>query len=141
MPIMAARHYNKGLLVRELGPDDIIPEDCDDGDFYWLGLYEPTPDELAGIAKRFGLHPLAVEDALKAHQLPKVDVYGDQVFVVARTAHLEEGVIVYGETAMFVGASHLISVRHVSARTHRALRDQLEAEEESMVVERVPRAA
>src|SRR6185295_8277286 len=51
----------------------------------------------------------------------------DQLFVVARTAHLEQGVIAYGETAMFVGASHIISVRHVSARTHRALRDQLEA--------------
>ena len=69
----------------------------------------------ATLQKVYDLHPLAVEDAAKADQLPKVDVYGDQLFVVARTAHLEEGVIVYGETAMFVGASHIISVRHVSA--------------------------
>jgi magnesium transporter len=73
------------------------------------------------------LHPLAVEDALKAHQHPKVDVYGDQLFVVALTARLEDQVIAYGETAIFVGRSHIITVRHGSARSHSSLRHQLEA--------------
>ena len=74
----------------------------------------------------YDLHPLAVEDAINADQLPKVDVYGDQLFVVARTPHLEGETIEYGETAIFVGHSHIISVRHGSTRAHTALREQLE---------------
>jgi magnesium transporter len=127
MPIMAARHYNNGQLVRELGPDEIIPDDCDTGDFFWLGLYEPTPGELEGIAKRFGLHLLAVEDALKANQLPKVEVYGDQLFIVARTANLDGDTIGPGETAIFAGPHFLVTVRHGSARTHTAVRQRLES--------------
>ena len=116
MPIMAARHYNNGKLVRDLGPDEIIPEDCADDDFFWLGLYEPTPGELAGIAKRFGLHPLAVEDALKAKQLPKVEIYGDQLFVIAATAKLDGDAIQPGETAIFLGRHFVVTVRHGSGR-------------------------
>ena len=59
--------------------------------------------------------------------MPKVDVYGDQLFVMARTAHLEHDHIAYGETAIFVGKNFIISVRHGSARAHSALRAQLEA--------------
>ena len=122
MPIMAARVYHDGKLVRDLGPDEAIPEDCDPGDFFWLGLYEPTPDELAGIARRFGLHPLAVEDALKANQLPKVETYGDQLFLITRTANLDGDTIQPGETAFFVGPHFFVSVRHGSARTHKPAR-------------------
>ena len=126
MPIMAARHYNNGKLVRDLGPDEIIPEDCADDDFFWLGLYEPTPGELAGIAKRFGLHPLAVEDALKAKQLPKVEIYGDQLFVIAATAKLDGDAIQPGETAIFLGRHFVVTVRHGSARAHTEVRARLE---------------
>src|SRR3546814_646503 len=114
MPFMAARVYHAGKLVRDLGPDEAIPEDCDNGDFFWLGLYEPTPAELAGIARRFGLHPLAVEDALKANQLPKVETYGDQLFVISRTANLDGDTIQPGETAFFIGPHFFVSVRHGS---------------------------
>lgn len=126
MPIMAARHYNDGKLVRDLGPDDIIPEDCDDSDFFWLGLFEPTREELDGIAKRFHLHPLAVEDALKAKQLPKVEVYGDQLFVIAATGNLDGDTIQSGETAIFLGQHFAVSVRHGSARAHTMVRQRLE---------------
>ena len=127
MPIMAARLYHDGKLVRDLGPDETIPDDCDTGDFFWLGLYEPTPGELAGIAKRFGLHPLAVEDALKANQLPKVETYGDQLFIIARTANLDGDTIQPGETAFFIGPHFFVSVRHGSARTHTDVRARLES--------------
>src|SRR3546814_3071742 len=126
MPIMAARVYHDGKLVRDLGPDEAIPDDCDNGDFFWLGLYEPTPGELAGIAKRFGLHPLAVEDALKANQLPKVATYGDQLFLITRTANLDGDTIPPGETAFFIGPHFFVSVRHGSARTHTDVRARLE---------------
>jgi magnesium transporter len=127
MPIMAARVYHRGKLVRDLGPHEALPEDCDPGDFFWLGLFAPTPEELSSIAKRFGLHPLAVEDALKANQLPKVEVYGDQLFVVARTATLDGEAIHAGETALFLGRHFLVSVRHGSARAHTDVRARLES--------------
>jgi magnesium transporter len=79
------------------------------------------------LQEQYGLHPLAVEDAANAHQLPKLEVYGDQLFVVARTASLRNDRIEYGETAIFLGRNHIISVRHGSARAHSPLRKQLEA--------------
>jgi len=127
MTVIAAYLYCHGKRVREIAIDEAVDCAADKSEFVWIGIADPTPEELRKLQEHYGLHPLAVEDALKADQLPKVDVYGDQLFVVARTAHLEAGIISYGETAIFVGHSHIISIRHVSARTHRALRDQLEA--------------
>jgi magnesium transporter len=127
MPVIAAYLYRHGKRVREISIDEKIDRAEDKSEFVWIGIADPTGEELRTLQGHYDLHPLAVEDALKADQLPKIDIYGDQLFVVARTAHLEGGEIAYGETAMFVGHSHIISVRHVSARTHRALRDQLEA--------------
>ena len=127
MSVVAAYLYRDGKRVREIAIDERIDCAGDKSEFVWIGIADPTIGELRTLQERYDLHPLAVEDAIVADQLPKVDVYGDQLFVVARTAHLDGDVIAYGETAMFVGHSHIISVRHVSARTHRALRDQLEA--------------
>ena len=127
MTVIAAYLYRHGRRVREISIDEKIDRADDKSEFVWIGIADPTEAELRTLQGHYDLHPLAVEDALKADQLPKIDIYGDQLFVVARTAHLEGGEIAYGETAMFVGHSHIISVRHVSARTHRALRDQLEA--------------
>jgi magnesium transporter len=127
MTVIAAYLYRHGKRVREIAIDEKIDRAEDRSEFVWIGIADPTVAELRILQEQYDLHPLAVEDALKADQLPKVDIYGDQLFVVARTAHLEGGEIAYGETAMFVGHSHIISVRHVSARTHRALREQLEA--------------
>lgn len=127
MTVVAAYLYRNGKRVREVSIDEKIECVGKKSEFVWIGIANPTPEELRILQQQYDLHPLAIEDALKADQLPKVDVYDDQLFVVARTAHLEDGTIAYGETAMFVGHSHIISVRHVSARTHRALRDQLEA--------------
>ena len=128
MTVVAAYLYRDGKRVREVSIDEKI--DCRRRQVRVRLDRHRRSDRARSCARCrpiYDLHPLAVEDALKADQLPKVDVYGDQLFVVARTAHLEDGVIAYGETAMFVGHSHIISVRHGSARTHRALRDQLEA--------------
>lgn len=127
MSVVAAYVYRNGERVRDLTLDGASQLDLADDEFVWIGLVEPTPAELEGLQVRFGLHPLAVEDALKAHQSPKVEVYGDQLFVVTRTAHLTDTRIVYGETDIFVGKSHIISVRHGSARAHTELRAQLEA--------------
>jgi magnesium transporter len=85
-----------------------------DGSFVWLGVVEPTADEFEAIAERFGLHELAVEDAIKAHQRPKVELYGDTLFVVVKTAHYVDSdeVIDVGELMLFVHPTFLITVRH-----------------------------
>lgn len=127
MTVVAAYLYRNGHRVREVAIDECVSCPDDKSEFVWIGIADPTPDEMATLQRTWGLHPLAVEDALKADQLPKVDVYGDQLFVVARTAHLDMDHIAYGETAMFVGHSHIISVRHGSMRAHTELRAMLEA--------------
>lgn len=127
MSVIAATLYRNGRKVGPVPLDRPVPRADDHSEFVWIGLFEPSETELRGLQENFGLHPLAVEDALKAHQVPKVDVYGDQLFVVAKTAQLEDDVIAYGETALFVGHGHVISVRHGSARGYKPLRDQLEA--------------
>ena len=126
MSVVEAQLYRNGERVKAVTLDE--PIDCKGkSDFVWIGLLEPSETELKKLEKNYGLHPLAIEDAFKANQLPKVDVYGDQLFVMTRTAHLEHDHIVYGETAVFVGRNFIITVRHGSARVHSELRAQLEA--------------
>ena len=127
MSIVAAYLYRNGERAGPVALDE--PDRCapDRSEFVWIGLFEPTEAELRQLQENYGLHPLAIEDARKAHQLPKVDVFGDQLFVVARTAHFEDDRIAYGETAIFVSKNHVITVRHGSARAHTELRHQLEA--------------
>lgn len=127
MTVIAAYLYRHGQRVRPVAIDERIDCPEDKSEFIWIGVADPSIEEMQTLQHTYGLHPLAVEDALKANQLPKVDIYGDQLFVVARTAHVEDGAICYGETALFIGHSHLISVRHGSARAHVMLRADLEA--------------
>ncbi|WP_353229808.1 magnesium and cobalt transport protein CorA [Novosphingobium sp.] len=127
MTVVAAYLYQNGQRMRAVSIDERVDCARERSEFVWIGLANPTADELRRLQTAYDLHPLAVEDALKADQLPKIDIYGDQLFVVARTAHIGEGEIAYGETAMFVGHSHIISVRHGSARAHSTLRAELEA--------------
>lgn len=126
MSVVAAYIYADGRRLREVDLDDPRSLDMAKGEFAWIGMVEPSEQELRVLQARFDLHPLAVEDALTAHQIPKVEVYDDQLFVVARTAHLEQGELVYGETDIFVGCNHIITVRHGSARDHSDLRKRLE---------------
>ena len=126
MTVVAAYLYRNGQRVRPVAIDEPIDHEADKSEFVWIGIADPTEEEMHSLADCYDLHPLAVEDAIKADQLPKIDVYDDQLFVVARTARLMEDHIDYGETAIFVGHSHIISVRHGSTRAHTALREQLE---------------
>ncbi len=127
MTVVAAYLYRHGTRVRQVDIDEKIPVSSDKSEFVWIGVADPTAQEMETLARTYDLHPLAVEDAIKANQLPKVDIYGEQLFVVARTAHVEGDSICYGETAIFVGHGHIISVRHGSARAHVTLRHELEA--------------
>lgn len=127
MSVVASHLYRNGHRVEPVPLDRPVQCASDRSEFVWIGLRDPTDDELRTLQTNFGLHPLAVEDALQPHQLPKIDVYGEQLFVVLLTANLENDHIEYGETAIFVGPSHVITVRHGSPRGHHQVRERLEA--------------
>ncbi len=97
------------------------------GHFVWIGLFEPSDDLLQRVQRQFNLHPLAIEDATNAHQYPKLEQYGDGVFIVARTAQMVEGRIAFGETHLFVGRGYVVSVRHGASVSYAAVRQRSEA--------------
>ncbi|MET7741340.1 magnesium and cobalt transport protein CorA [Streptomyces sp. NPDC005385] len=107
-----------------------------DEGFVWLGLHEPTEQEFAGIAELFDLHPLAVEDAVEAHQRPKLERYGDTLFAVFKTVcyveHTEltatSEVVDTGEIMVFVGPDFVITVRHGRHGSLGPLREELESD-------------
>ena len=126
MAVVAAYLYRDGSRAQTVAIDQKFACADEKSEFVWIGIADPTRGEMQALQRCYDLHPLAVDDALSADQHPKVDVYGDQLFVVARTARLEGEQIESGETAIFVGESHIITVRHGSPRAHTALREQLE---------------
>jgi magnesium transporter len=100
------------------------------GKFVWIGLYEPTEDEFDSLKREFDLHPLAVEDAIHAHQRPKLEVYGDMLFLVLKTAGYidPEEVIRLGEVLVFLGEDFVITVRHGEASSLQEVREALESD-------------
>ncbi|MER6053193.1 magnesium/cobalt transporter CorA [Streptomyces sp. NPDC001793] len=96
--------------------------------FLWLGMYEPTQHEFDEVSSEFGLHPLAVEDALNAHQRPKLEVYDDSVFVVLKpiTYDVTADTVTASELMVFVGDSFVVTVRHGTASPLAAVRRRLE---------------
>jgi magnesium transporter len=100
--------------------------------FVWLGLYEPSPDEFEHVRHEFRLHPLAVEDALLAHQRPKLEQYDESVFMVLKTARYldDEERVEFGEIQIFIGEGFLVHVRHGEATPLRDVRKRVEAHPE-----------
>jgi magnesium transporter len=96
----------------------------------WIGLYKPTEEEFAAVAGEFGLHELAVEDAIKAHQRPKIERYGDTLFVVLKPARYLDAPeeVEFGEVHVFVGRDFVITVRHGEAPALAEVRSRLEGE-------------
>jgi magnesium transporter len=98
----------------------------------WIGLYRPTAEEFEFVAQEFGLHVLSVEDALDAHQRPKLERYGGTLFVVLRPARYvdESETVEFGETHVFVGKEFVITVRHSEVPDLGEVRQRLEADPE-----------
>ncbi|WP_409238065.1 magnesium and cobalt transport protein CorA [Streptomyces sp. PA5.6] len=121
-----------------LTPHEAMLEVRRRGGFAWIGLHEPTEAEFAGIAAEFGLHPLAVEDAVHAHQRPKLERYDDTLFTVFKTIHYVEHteltatseVVETGEVMCFTGRDFFITVRHGGHGSLRALRRRLQEDPE-----------
>jgi len=96
----------------------------------WIGLYRPTEEELHSVAAEFGLHALAVEDALTGHQRAKLERYGDTLFVVLRPARYidRDERVDFGELHLFVGRDFVVTVRHAESPDLRRVRQRLEAD-------------
>lgn len=102
--------------------------------FVWIGLYEPTEKEFERVTEEFGLHPLAVEDALTAHQRPKLEVYDDSLFMVLKPVGYEKesDIVTSGEVMVFIGDSFVVTVRHGEEAPLAAVRQRLEEEPEML---------
>jgi magnesium transporter len=127
--IVGCAIYEDGLRVG--APEDLreLSAACRaDGKVVWVGLYEPTAEQFADVARDFDLHPLAVEDTVNAHQRPKLERYGTTLFLVLRPARYidETETVEFGELHVFVGPQFVITVRHGEASGLHRVREALE---------------
>jgi magnesium transporter len=118
--------YQGGCRIGDVDLDQVRKVDTSDGRFIWIGLHEPDQALLHTVQQRFGLHDLAIEDALRAHQRPKLEIYGDTLFIVVRTASLQDRKIRYGETHIFAGRGYVVTVRHGSTTAYKEVRTRCE---------------
>jgi len=129
--VVTCAAYIGGRRVADVALDAIDGALRQEEGFVWIGLYEPEEELLRVVQREFGLHDLAIEDAHRAHQRPKVELYADSLFVVLRTAHITDAEsrrrVEFGETHVFVGRHYVVTVRHGSQRSHAELRTRCEA--------------
>ncbi|MGW3291767.1 magnesium/cobalt transporter CorA [Streptomyces sp. NPDC001002] len=113
---------------------DALDEARARGGFVWIGLYEPSEQEFDLVTREFGLHPLAVEDALTAHQRPKLEVYDDSLFLVLKPVLYEQESdrVSSGEVMVFLGDAFVVTVRHGEGSPLKAVRERLEREPEML---------
>ena len=117
-----------------LAVEDALEAAQDPGSFVWIGLHEPSHEEFELVRHELGLHELAVEDAVRAHQRPKLEVYGEDLFVVLKTARYLDATesVEFAEIQLFVGHSYVLSVRHGQASALADVRAAVERDTERM---------
>jgi magnesium transporter len=120
--------YAGGCRVADVAIENISEVLKLSDQFVWIGLYEPGPELLQKVKEEFGLHELAIEDALLAHQRPKLERYGDSFFMALRTAQMnrEKKAAEFGETHLFVGPRYIVSVRHGASLSYAPVRARCE---------------
>ncbi len=118
--------YRQGKRIGEIPIEDISEIVKEPNTFVWVGLHDAAPSLLLKIQEEFELHELAIEDALKAHQRPKLETYGSSLFIVVKTAQMLDGRPSYGETHFFIGNNFLVSVRHGCTQGYAQLRARSE---------------
>ena len=128
--------YRRGSRVREESSPgriaDAVASMTEEDDFIWIGVHEPSQLEFDEIGKALDLHPLAIEDAIRAHQRPKIEPYSDHLFVVLKTLwYTEENDDVdTGEINAFLGPKYLVTVRHGHGQALASVRHQAEFQQE-----------
>jgi magnesium transporter len=122
--------YQDGKKLADIPVDQIHLFVNEPGCFVWVALKDPEPEELATMQKEFGLHDLALEDAQKGHQRPKIDEFGQSLFVVLQMIESDGEELTVGEVAIFVGVNYVLSVRHRASQGFTEVRKRCEAEPE-----------
>ena len=125
--LVASGVYAGGRRVADIRIDEAGEWSRRPDHVVWIGLYQPSMELLVEVQEQFGLHRLAIEDARHVHQRPKVERYGDCLFVVVRTAQLVDGRIALGETQIFVGRGYIVTVRHGASASYAPVREKTEA--------------
>ena len=120
--------YQEGKKLSDIPVEDISEYLKQPNCFVWVALRDPGPEELAVMQEEFGLHELAVEDASRGHQRPKLEEYGDSVFAVVHTVNLDKEELCSGEVAIFAGPNYVLSVRRDSAQGFLGVRARAERE-------------
>lgn len=119
--------YTKGRRMCDISVEEISDILEQEAAFVWLGLFEPDEELLKKVQQEFGLHDLAVEDAHRAHQRPKLERYGDSLFIVLHTAHMTGEEIDFGETHVFAGPRYVVTVRHGASLSYAPVRERCES--------------
>jgi magnesium transporter len=125
--VVASSAYANGRWVAKVPLEEAGAWSQRPGHVVWIGLFEPDEELLRRVQAQFNLHPLAIEDAGNAHQQPKIEQYGESLFIVARTAQMIEGRVAFGETHIFVGKGYVVSVRHGASVSYAKVRERCES--------------
>jgi magnesium transporter len=120
--------YQEGKKLSDIAVERIGEVLRTPGTFVWVAMRDPEPAELEAMRLQFGLHELAVEDAQRGHQRPKIEEYGDCLFAVVHLVDMENGELVIGEVNVFVGHNYVLSVRSRSKQNFMGVRDRCERE-------------
>lgn len=126
MVVNCVAYSTDGRKIGDITLDEISDVLKKPDTFVWVGLLEPDEPLLEKLQEEFGLHDLAIEDAHNAHQRPKIEAYGDSLFIVAQTAQVVAGAIEFGETHIFVGKHYLVTVRHGASLSYAPARKSCE---------------
>jgi magnesium transporter len=125
--VVACAVYEEGRRLADVPLEDVSEALEAGAQFAWIGLHEPSEQVLRIVQHEFHLHDLAIEDALAAHQRPKVEEYASCLFIVLRTVQLGgDDELEFGETHLFVGPTYVVSVRHGSSRSYGEVRSRVE---------------
>ncbi len=119
--------YRNGKKLKDITIEAISDVLLEEDTFVWVGLFEPDHELMRQIQEEFGLHELAVEDAQMAHQRPKLEEYGDTLFVVLHTATLAREEVQFGETHVFLGPRFVVSIRHGHSMGYAKVRERAES--------------
>lgn len=125
--VVAAAVYTKGKKVRDITLDEGAAWAAKPEHFVWIGLEQPSADELTSLKEQFNLHELALEDAMEVHSRPKLETFGDALFIVTYAPVRDNGKLVFIETHIFAGKGYVITSRNGHSKSYGLVRQRCEA--------------
>ncbi len=125
--VVAAAVYSKGKKVRDITLDEGAAWAAKPEHFVWIGLEQPSAEELTSLKEQFNLHELALEDAMEVHSRPKLETFGDALFIVTYAPVRDNGKLLFIETHIFAGKGYVITSRNGHSKSYRLVRQRCEA--------------